>query len=191
MAVVALCLHARPWGVERCVPPLDGAHMRLGSWPCLGTHRRSALPHSLFQIMPAKNDFVRAGRYDIARAVERWGGLYEVSTWAVAAVLDFCMLCDSCPIGCAHELTMTCSEADSIRPLCALLSLPFSWPRSWGMRRATPASPASASGRSTSARWRPQQGSAAGRCAGLDCSVCGCLECLVCNCSRCAWQRLA
>ena len=29
-------------------------------------------------VMPAKNDFVRAGRYDIARAVERWGGLYEV-----------------------------------------------------------------------------------------------------------------
>ena len=28
--------------------------------------------------MPAKYDFVRAGRYDIARAVERWGGLYEV-----------------------------------------------------------------------------------------------------------------
>ncbi len=28
--------------------------------------------------MPAKNDFVRASRYDIARAVERWGGLYEV-----------------------------------------------------------------------------------------------------------------
>lgn len=30
-------------------------------------------------IMPAKNDFVRAGRYDIARAVERWGGLYELA----------------------------------------------------------------------------------------------------------------
>ena len=29
-------------------------------------------------VLPAKNDFVRAGRYDIARAVERWGGLYEV-----------------------------------------------------------------------------------------------------------------
>jgi hypothetical protein len=29
-------------------------------------------------VMPAKNDFVRAGRYDLARAVERWGGLYEV-----------------------------------------------------------------------------------------------------------------
>lgn len=29
--------------------------------------------------MPAKNDFIRASRYDIARAVERWGGLYEVS----------------------------------------------------------------------------------------------------------------
>ena len=28
--------------------------------------------------MPPKNDFVRAGRYDLARCVERWGGLYEV-----------------------------------------------------------------------------------------------------------------
>ncbi|KAL4425806.1 hypothetical protein ABPG75_009822 [Micractinium tetrahymenae] len=30
-------------------------------------------------VMPAKNDFIRAGRYDIARAVERWGGLYELA----------------------------------------------------------------------------------------------------------------
>ncbi|KAL4445809.1 hypothetical protein ABPG77_009008 [Micractinium sp. CCAP 211/92] len=30
-------------------------------------------------VMPAKNDFVRASRYDIARAVERWGGLYELA----------------------------------------------------------------------------------------------------------------
>lgn len=29
--------------------------------------------------MPIKNDFVRAGRFDIARAVERWGGLYELA----------------------------------------------------------------------------------------------------------------
>jgi hypothetical protein len=27
-------------------------------------------------VMPVKNDFVRAGRFDITRAVERWGGLY-------------------------------------------------------------------------------------------------------------------
>lgn len=36
-------------------------------------------------VMPPKADFVRAGRYDIARAVERWGGLYEVRhRWRVA-----------------------------------------------------------------------------------------------------------
>ena len=29
--------------------------------------------------MPLKNDFVRAGRFDLARAVERWGGLYELA----------------------------------------------------------------------------------------------------------------
>ena len=26
-------------------------------------------------VMPAKNDFIRAGRYDLAKVVERWGGL--------------------------------------------------------------------------------------------------------------------
>lgn len=26
-----------------------------------------------------KNDFVRAGRFDLARAVERWGGLFELA----------------------------------------------------------------------------------------------------------------
>ncbi|KAK9823512.1 hypothetical protein WJX72_003333 [[Myrmecia] bisecta] len=31
------------------------------------------------RVMPRKNDFVRAGRYDLARAVERWGGLYELA----------------------------------------------------------------------------------------------------------------
>ncbi|KAL4859881.1 hypothetical protein ACK3TF_000138 [Chlorella vulgaris] len=39
-------------------------------------------------IMPAKNDFVRAGRYDIARAVERWGGLYELADELGYAVSD-------------------------------------------------------------------------------------------------------
>jgi hypothetical protein len=29
--------------------------------------------------MPLKNDFVRAGRFDIARAVERWGGLFALA----------------------------------------------------------------------------------------------------------------
>jgi hypothetical protein len=29
--------------------------------------------------MPLKNDFIRAGRFDLARAVERWGGLYELA----------------------------------------------------------------------------------------------------------------
>lgn len=27
-----------------------------------------------------KNDFVRAGRYDLARAIERWGGLYTLAS---------------------------------------------------------------------------------------------------------------
>jgi len=27
-------------------------------------------------IMPIKNDFIRANRFDLARAIERWGGLY-------------------------------------------------------------------------------------------------------------------
>lgn len=35
-------------------------------------------------MMPLKNDFIRAGRFDLARAVERWGGLYEL-----AAELDY------------------------------------------------------------------------------------------------------
>lgn len=26
--------------------------------------------------MPIKNDFIRANRFDLARAIERWGGLY-------------------------------------------------------------------------------------------------------------------
>lgn len=30
-------------------------------------------------VMPLKNDFIRAGRFDLARAVERWGGLYELA----------------------------------------------------------------------------------------------------------------
>lgn len=45
----------------------------IAGWPPTPAH-----PLTSLQVMPAKNDFVRAGRYDIARAVERWGGLYEV-----------------------------------------------------------------------------------------------------------------
>lgn len=30
-------------------------------------------------IMPLKMDFVRANRYDLSHAVERWGGLYELA----------------------------------------------------------------------------------------------------------------
>ena len=30
-------------------------------------------------VMPLKNDFVRAGRFDLARAVERWGGIGELT----------------------------------------------------------------------------------------------------------------
>lgn len=30
--------------------------------------------------MPVKNDLIRAGRYDLARAVERWGGLYTLAS---------------------------------------------------------------------------------------------------------------
>jgi hypothetical protein len=45
--------------------------------------------------MPAKNDFVRAGRYDIARAVERWGGLYEVRALRCAEVLCVAYHCCS------------------------------------------------------------------------------------------------
>jgi hypothetical protein len=30
-------------------------------------------------VMPLKNDFVRSGRFDIARAIERWGGLYQLA----------------------------------------------------------------------------------------------------------------
>ena len=30
-------------------------------------------------VMPVKNEFIRAGRFDLARAVERWGGLYELA----------------------------------------------------------------------------------------------------------------
>lgn len=29
--------------------------------------------------MPSRKSFERAGRYDIARALEKWGGLHEVS----------------------------------------------------------------------------------------------------------------
>jgi hypothetical protein len=29
--------------------------------------------------MPLKSDFVRAGRFDLARAVEKWGGMYDVA----------------------------------------------------------------------------------------------------------------
>jgi hypothetical protein len=35
-------------------------------------------------VMPLKNDFVRAERFDLARAIERWGGLYDL-----AADLDY------------------------------------------------------------------------------------------------------
>lgn len=31
-------------------------------------------------VMPLKNDFVRAGRNDIARAIEKWGGLYVLAS---------------------------------------------------------------------------------------------------------------
>ena len=30
--------------------------------------------------MPLKNDFVRAGRYDLSKVVERWGGLQELAS---------------------------------------------------------------------------------------------------------------
>ena len=30
-------------------------------------------------VMPLKNDFVRANRFDIARAIEKWGGVYELA----------------------------------------------------------------------------------------------------------------
>ena len=29
--------------------------------------------------MPPKAEFVRAGRYDISHAIERWGGLYQLA----------------------------------------------------------------------------------------------------------------
>lgn len=35
-------------------------------------------------IMPLKMDFVRANRYDLSHAVERWGGLYDL-----AELLDY------------------------------------------------------------------------------------------------------
>ncbi|KAI8111305.1 hypothetical protein M9434_004877 [Picochlorum sp. BPE23] len=31
------------------------------------------------RVMPLKNDFVRANRFDIARAIEKWGGVYELA----------------------------------------------------------------------------------------------------------------
>jgi hypothetical protein len=31
------------------------------------------------QMMPPKNDIVRAGRFDLARAIEKWGGVYNVA----------------------------------------------------------------------------------------------------------------
>ncbi len=37
---------------------------------------QQGLPHG---IMPFKMDFVRANRYDLSHAVERWGGLYELA----------------------------------------------------------------------------------------------------------------
>lgn len=36
--------------------------------------------------MPLKNDFVRAERYDLAKVVERWGGLAELAAAAGYAV---------------------------------------------------------------------------------------------------------
>ena len=55
-------------------------------WPQLHAAAACAGPGPA-GVMPAKNDFVRAGRYDIARAVERWGGLYEVRSLLCCAVL--------------------------------------------------------------------------------------------------------
>ena len=37
-------------------------------------------------VMPLKNDFVRAERYDLAKVVERWGGLAELAAAAGYAV---------------------------------------------------------------------------------------------------------
>ncbi len=31
-------------------------------------------------MMPLKNDFVRANRLDLAKAIERWGGLSELAS---------------------------------------------------------------------------------------------------------------
>ena len=59
--------------------------------------------------MPAKNDFVRAGRYDIARAVERWGGLYEVRALRCAV-----LPCVACPL----LLIAACSRPASPRHAC-------------------------------------------------------------------------
>ena len=60
-------------------------------------------------VMPAKNDFVRAGRYDIARAVERWGGLYEVRALHCAV-----LPCVACP----PLLIAACSRPASPRHAC-------------------------------------------------------------------------
>ena len=39
--------------------------------------RLAGLPEG---VMPAKVSLVKAGRHDLARAIERWGGLYELAS---------------------------------------------------------------------------------------------------------------
>ena len=42
-------------------------------------HDNAALQGLPLDVMPGKKDFINANRYDLARVVERYGGLYELA----------------------------------------------------------------------------------------------------------------
>jgi hypothetical protein len=45
--------------------------------------------------MPIKNDFIRANRFDLARAIERWGGLYCLAEQLGYKVATSSLACSS------------------------------------------------------------------------------------------------
>lgn len=56
-------------------------------------------------IMPLKMDFVRANRYDLSHAIERWGGLYDLAElldYQASPILENCIdtLYSSCQRCC-------------------------------------------------------------------------------------------